>query len=84
MAKSLVEKGELKQVVFEDLTLNEAYAAEEIILFGTTFDVLPAVSFDGHPIGSGGPGRVYQLVHELLEQDILSNPDLHTQVFSDA
>jgi branched-chain amino acid aminotransferase len=83
LARSLVAKGELKQVVFEDLTLNEAYTAAEILLFGTTFDVLPAVTFDGHSIGSGSPGRVYKLVHELLKHDIRSNPDLRTKVFQD-
>jgi len=84
LASYLAEQGELKQVIFEDLTLNEAYTAAEIMLFGTTFDILPAVEFDGHPIGSGSPGRVYQLMHQLLERDIRSNPDLHTKVFEDA
>ncbi len=84
LARSLVEERELNQVVFEDLNLKEAYTAAEILLFGTTFDILPAVMFDGHPIGSGSPGRVYQLMHELLEQDIRGNSDLHTGVFEAA
>ena len=83
LARSLVGKGELKQVIFEDLTLNEAYTAAEILLFGTTFDILPAVVFDGHPIGSGSPGRVFQLVHELLEKDIRTNSARQTKVFED-
>ena len=81
LAKSLVEEGELKQVIFEDLTLNEAYTAGEILLFGTTFDILPVVVFDGHHIGSGSPGRVYYLLQELLVHDINSNSALHTKVF---
>jgi branched-chain amino acid aminotransferase len=84
LSRSLVGAGELKQVIFDDLTLNEAYTAAEILLFGTTFDILPAVEFDGHPIGSGSPGHIYQLLHELLERDILSNSALHTPVFEDA
>jgi branched-chain amino acid aminotransferase len=84
LARSLVEAGELKQVVFEDLPLNEVYTAAEILLFGTTFDILPAVEFDGHPIGSGSPGRIYQMLHELLEVDIRSNGALHTPVFEEA
>jgi branched-chain amino acid aminotransferase len=83
LARSLVGKGELKQVIFEDLTLNEAYTAAEILLFGTTFDILPAVVFDGHPIGAGSPGRVFQLVHELLEKDIRTNSARQTKVFED-
>ena len=84
LAKSLVEEGKLKKVIFEDLTLNEVYTAAEILLFGTTFDILAATVFDGHHIGSGSPGWVYQLLRERLEQDISSNPALHTVVFDDA
>ena len=84
LAQSLVEEGKLKKVIFEDLTLNEVYTAAEILLFGTTFDILAATVFDGHHIGTGSPGRVYQLLHELLEQDINSNSALHTAVFDEA
>jgi len=84
LARSLTEAGELRQVIFEDLPLNEAYAAAEILLFGTTFDILPAVEFDGHPIGSGSPGLIYLLMQELLERDIRSNSALHTPVFEKA
>ena len=50
LAESLVVNGKLEQVVFEDITLNEAYSGAEILLFGTTFDILAAVIFDGHAI----------------------------------
>jgi branched-chain amino acid aminotransferase len=73
LAQSLVEEGK-----------NEVYTAAEILLFGTTFDILAATVFDGHHIGTGSPGRVYQLLHELLEQDINSNSALHTAVFDEA
>jgi len=81
LAESLVETGQLRQVTFDDITLNEAYSSAEILLFGTTFDVIPAVAFDGHPVGSGSPGQIYHLLHELLEKDINSNSALHTPVF---
>jgi branched-chain amino acid aminotransferase len=84
LAESLVANGKLEQVVFEDITLNEAYSGAEILLFGTTFDILPAVIFDGHAIGSGRPGEIYQLLHELLTRDIKSNSALHTPVFETA
>lgn len=82
LAESLVLEGKLKQVVFEDITLNEAYSGSEILLFGTTFDILPAVIFDGHPIGSGSPGPVYHLLREMLEKDIKGNSALHTTVYA--
>ena len=84
LAESLVANGKLEQVVFEDITLNEAYSGAEILLFGTTFDILPAVIFDGHAIGSGRPGDIYQLLLELLTRDIESNSALLTPVFETA
>ena len=84
LAESLVANGKLEQVVFEDITLNEAYSGAEILLFGTTFDILPAVIFDGHAIGSGRPGEIYQLLLELLTRDIENNSALHTPVFETA
>ncbi len=84
LAESLVASGKLEQVVFEDITLNEAYSGAEILLFGTTFDILAAVIFDGHAIGSGRPGEIYQLLLELLTRDIENNSALHTPVFETA
>jgi branched-chain amino acid aminotransferase len=81
LAESLVEAGQLKQVIFDDITLNEAYCGSEILLFGTTFDILPAVMFDGHPIGSGKPGQIYYILRQLLEEDIQNNSALQTPVF---
>jgi branched-chain amino acid aminotransferase len=81
LAESLVATGHLSQVNFDDISLNEAYSSAEILLFGTTFDILAAVTFDGHPIGFGSPGQIYHLLHELLEKDITSNSALHTPVF---
>ena len=84
LAESLVADGKLEQVVFEDITLNEAYSGDEILLFGTTFDILPAVIFGGRAIGSGRPGEIYQSLHELLMKDIESNSALLTPVFETA
>ena len=81
LAESIVATGKLQQVTFEDITLNEAYCGTEILLFGTTFDILPVVTFDGHSIGSGSPGEIYHLLRQLLEEDIRNNSALHTPVF---
>ena len=81
LAESLVEAGKLRQVTFEDITLTEAYSGSEILLFGTTFDILPAVMFDGHPISTGKPGNIYHLLRKLLDEDIRNNSALHTPVF---
>ena len=74
LAGALVAAGTLQDVVFEDITLTEAYSSAEILLFGTTFDILPVVTFDRHTIGNGAPGPVFRGVRERLRWDIYKNP----------
>ena len=40
------------------VTLAELLAADEVILFGTTIEVLPVVRIDDQAIGEGRPGPV--------------------------
>ncbi len=42
----------------EERTIQEAeiYAADEVFITGTTFEVTPVVAIDDHPIGTGAPG----------------------------
>ncbi len=40
------------------VTLDELKAAEEVMLLGTTIEVLPVVSIDGDRVGDGKPGPV--------------------------
>ncbi|MBX6312220.1 MAG: aminotransferase class IV [Isosphaeraceae bacterium] len=40
------------------ITFGELLRAEEVLLAGTTIEVLPVVRVDGQPIGSGRPGAV--------------------------
>jgi D-alanine transaminase len=40
------------------LTLGDLKAADEVILLGTTIEVLPVVVIDGAPVGPGTPGPV--------------------------
>lgn len=40
------------------ITLDEFFRVDEAFLSGTTIEVLPIVSVDGHPIGNGRPGPV--------------------------
>jgi len=83
LAGALVAAGMLQDVVFEDITLSEAYSSAEILLFGTTFDILPVVTFDRHTIGNGAPGPVFRGVRERLRWDMYKNPAAQTPVFED-
>lgn len=44
------------KVVEENLTLFDIYSADECFLTGTAAELIPAVSLDERPIGSGKPG----------------------------
>jgi D-alanine transaminase len=46
------------------VTLDELKAASELILVGTTTEVLPVIQVDGTPIGSGKPGPVIRRLHQ--------------------
>ena len=49
------------------VTLNELKAADELILVGTTTEVVPVIELDGAPIGSGGPGPIARRLHRAYE-----------------
>ncbi|MDB5351661.1 MAG: branched-chain amino acid aminotransferase/4-amino-4-deoxychorismate lyase [Planctomycetota bacterium] len=55
---SKVASGEGLPIQAGRVTLEELLAADEVILTGTTIEVLPVVSIDGHMIGGGRPGPV--------------------------
>jgi branched-subunit amino acid aminotransferase/4-amino-4-deoxychorismate lyase len=86
-ALEMAEEPEAHKVIrgisFGDITLGEAYSGEEILIFGTSFNVLAAVRFDGQPIGSGKPGPGFQFFHERFKQDVDSNTAMLTPVFDE-
>lgn len=46
--------------------LHEVAALEECFLTGTTSDVMPVVTIDGKPVGSGRPGPITMRLYEAL------------------
>jgi branched-subunit amino acid aminotransferase/4-amino-4-deoxychorismate lyase len=44
--------------------------AKEVLVFGTTLDVLPLVEVDGQTIGEGRPGPWSRCFLELLQRDM--------------
>jgi branched-subunit amino acid aminotransferase/4-amino-4-deoxychorismate lyase len=79
LAQSLV--GSKLAGVFEaDITPEQAYDAAEMMVFGTSFDILPAIEYDGHAIGAGRPGPVFKKLLGLIHEDQLNNKDMLTQV----
>lgn len=67
---------------FVDLRLEDAFAAREMILLGTSFDALPVVELDSRPVGDARPGVVFRRVREMLASDISANPQASQPVFT--
>jgi branched-chain amino acid aminotransferase len=63
-----------------DITPEQAYDAAEVLIFGTSFAILPVVEYDGNRIGDGRPGPVFRRLLELMVQDETKNPQMLTPV----
>ncbi|ABK18880.1 aminotransferase class IV [Syntrophobacter fumaroxidans] len=80
LAQPMVASGELSDVREADITVEQAHEAAEIIMFGTTFDVLSVVDFDGRQVGEGKPGPIYRVFREILNRDIRECREMLTPV----
>lgn len=80
LAARLVSEGILRDVAFSDVRPEDAYRAREILLTGTSINILPVVSLDGRAIGDGRPGAVFRLLLDLLMEDMTSNEEMLTEV----
>ncbi|MDA0835978.1 MAG: branched-chain-amino-acid transaminase [Planctomycetota bacterium] len=67
-------------VVEQPMTRHDIYTADECFLTGTAAEVIPVVSLDGRPIGSGTPGPItlelLDLFQTLKEQGGFDNGDI--------
>jgi branched-chain amino acid aminotransferase len=81
LAETLLKSGELTRVGFADLPLDSVRSAAELLVVGTTLDVVAVTRYDGKPVGNGSPGPVYGRLGKLLADDILTNKAMQTPVF---
>lgn len=81
LAEDLVREGALSEVAFADVPRPEVERAAEILIMGTTIDVVAAVEFDGRPVGAGKPGPIYSRLAALLSTDIRGNASRRTPAF---
>lgn len=58
---------EIRSISFEDLK-----NAKEVMMMGTTLDVLPVVEFEGQKIADGKVGPIAQKLNELIHKDMTS------------
>ncbi|HEX4045189.1 MAG TPA: aminotransferase class IV [Gammaproteobacteria bacterium] len=52
------------------ISLEDLRSAREVIITGTTLNVLPVVKFEGENISNGKPGPIAKKLYELLVEDI--------------
>jgi branched-chain amino acid aminotransferase len=80
LARAERKAGLLKDVGFENITRQAVQDAAEMVLVGTTIDVVSVVEFDGRPIGNGKPGPAATRLDALLGRDVLENKALQTDI----
>ena len=74
LAESLKTQGLIKGIQERDLHENEIRNAKEVMMIGTTLDVLPVSSYEGAKIGEGVQGPVAKQLLQLLKEDIKRGP----------
>ncbi len=52
------------------VTLPTLLASDEVILVGTTYEVMPVIEIDGQSIGSGAPGPLARRLGESYRQEV--------------
>ncbi len=79
--EKLVSSGELEGTDFTDIDRTAMLKAEEVLVVGTTPDVIGVTEFDGKPVGTGVPGGISVKLYDLMQADIRGNKKLLTAVF---
>jgi branched-subunit amino acid aminotransferase/4-amino-4-deoxychorismate lyase len=69
LCESILEDGYIHGIESRDIGEEEIFSAREVMIVGTTLDVLPCVNYEGERIGDGRPGPVAQKALRLLRQD---------------
>lgn len=80
LALSLVREGLIRSVRFARILPRDAYEAREVLLTGTSLNVVPVVRYDERTIGKGVPGPVHKRLSELLWKDMTENEALLTSI----
>lgn len=81
LAKVLVEEGSLASIQEKDLSEVDVFEASEVMMIGTTLDVLPVTEYEGKIIGEGKQGPISKKLLKLLRDDMKQGPKV-TPVYS--
>ncbi len=78
LAQALEAQGLITGIVFRPIREEELLCAREILVVGTTLNVVSVVEYNGLPVGDGRPGVVGKLLDALILDDTKTNPMLRT------
>jgi len=78
LAEELVAEQVLTSVGFGDILIEDVLSAREVLIVGTTLNVVSVRSFDGNPIADGVPGPVGKALNQMISDDISNNTALRT------
>lgn len=70
LAKQLVAEGALVSIQEKNISERDILEAAEVMMIGTTLDVLPVVEYEGQLIGDGKQGVVAKQLLKVLRQDM--------------
>lgn len=56
------------------ISIADLLSAREVMIAGTSLNVLPAVQFEGQKIGNGRPGLLTQKILRLIQEDVETGP----------
>jgi branched-chain amino acid aminotransferase len=70
LANDLVRQKLVTSVTEKDLHEKDIQRAKEVMMVGTTLDVLPVTEYEGKKIGDGNVGRVAQTLRRMLVNDM--------------
>jgi 4-amino-4-deoxychorismate lyase len=70
LAQDLVKRGQIHSVEQGDLRIDDLKHAREIMMVGTTLEVLPVVKLEDQKIADGRPGAIAKWLRSALLQDM--------------
>lgn len=79
LAQGLEENGLLKGIVFHPIHSDDVLQAREILIAGTTINVVSVARYEGRTVGTGRPGPVWEALNKLLLRDIERNELMRTR-----
>ncbi len=80
LARRLIRDGLLRGIRHSQAGPATVRSSQEVLLLGTSIDVVAVVEFDGHRIGKGRPGPVASALGTALQDDMRTSRTLLTPV----